>query len=88
MAHDNIIVTNFYVGSVDGEAFADFVRGSLIPQMQAFDGESERSIAVMDNCSVHHTEVITDLFREAGVILQAIDDPSPVIKAALSELDY
>ena len=47
MAHDGIIATDFHMGSVDGEAFADFVRGSLIPQMQAFDGESERSIAVM-----------------------------------------
>ena len=67
MTHDGIIATDFHTGSVDGDAFAAFVRGSLIPQMQGFDGEAERSIVVMDNCSVHHTEAVTDLFREAGV---------------------
>jgi len=117
MAHDGIIATDFHTGSVDGDAFADFVRGSLIPQMQAFDGEAERSIVVMDNCSVHHTEAVADLFREAGIVviwlppyspdlnpiefvfsyvksylrchdtlLQAIDDPSPVIKAAFESV--
>ena len=48
-------------------AIADFVRGSLIPQMQAFNGEAESSVAIMDNCSIHHTQAITDLFDEAGV---------------------
>ena len=67
MTHDGIIATDFHTGSVDGDAFAAFVRGSLIPQMQGFDGVAERSIVVMDNCSVHHTEAVTDLFREAGV---------------------
>lgn len=92
------------------------VRGSLIPQMQAFDGEAERSIVVMDNCSIHHTEAVADLFRYSpdlnpiefvfsyvksylrchDTLLQAIDDPSPVIKSSiwecnkttLSALDY
>ena len=30
------------------------LRGSLIPNMQQFDGINSRSIAVMDNLKVHH----------------------------------
>ena len=65
MAHDGIVATR----SVDRDTFADFVRGSLIPQIQAFDEEAEQSIVVMDNCSVHHVEAVTDLFREPGIVV-------------------
>ena len=43
-------------GSVNGEKFYDFVRGTLIPEMLPFDGTSPRSIAIMDNCSIHHMQ--------------------------------
>jgi len=117
MTCDGIIASEVYSDTVDGDTFADFVRGILIPQMQAFDGEAERSIVVMDNCSIHHTEAVTDLFREAGIVviflppyspdfnpielvfahvksylrchdilLQAINDPTPVIKAAFESI--
>ena len=49
MAYDGIIATDMHTGSVDGETFSDFVRGSLIPQMQAFDGRATKPVAVMDN---------------------------------------
>ena len=39
---------------VDAQVFFDFLRSSLIPNMLPFDGSSPRSIAVMDNCSIHH----------------------------------
>ena len=42
-------------GSVDGDTYYDFVRGSLIPEMNPFDGSSPMSVAIMDNCSIHHT---------------------------------
>ena len=34
--------------SVNAKIFFDFVRGSLIPNMQQFDGENPRSIVVME----------------------------------------
>ena len=74
MTNNGIITTDFHTGSVGGDVFADFVHGSLIPQMQAFDWEAESSVAIMDNCSIHHTQAITDLFDEAGI---AIIFPSP-----------
>jgi hypothetical protein len=49
---------------VNGDVFFDFVRGSLIPEMRPFDGCNPMSIAVMDNCSIHHTEEVADLFLQ------------------------
>lgn len=64
-------------GSIDGEVFADFVRGSLIPQMQSFDGDADKSVAVMDNCSIQHTETITHLLQEAGIVVIFLPPYSP-----------
>ena len=63
--------------SVNGEKFFDFVRGSLIPEMLPFDGYSPKSIAVMDNCSVHHVQEVADLFNSAGILLIYLPPYSP-----------
>ena len=64
-------------GSVDGDAFYDFVRGSLIPEMNPFDGCSPMSVAIMDNCSIHHTQDVADLFQRAGILLIYLPPYSP-----------
>ena len=114
---DGVVAVELTLGTVDGDTFIDYVRGSLIPNMFSFDGSSPRSIAVLDNCSIHHMEQVVKLFREAGIlvlwlppyspdfnpaenafskvkyylkehdeILQAVDDPLPVIKAAFDSI--
>ena len=42
-------------GSVNSGKFLEFVQGTLIPEMQQFDGSRRMSIVIMDNCSIHHT---------------------------------
>ena len=64
-------------GSVNGDIFFDFVRGSLIPEMNSFDGCSPISIAVMDNCSIHHTEDVDKLFQNAAILLMYLPPYSP-----------
>jgi transposase len=80
MAHDGVIATEMHTGSIDDEVFADFVRGSLILQMQSFDGDADKSVAVMDNCSIHHTETITHLLQEAGIVVIFLPPYSPDFK--------
>ena len=58
-------------------SFFDFVRGSLIPEMRPFDGCNPMSIALMDNCSIHHTQEVADLFLEAGILLIFLPPYSP-----------
>ena len=47
---DGLLGVELTTGSVNGEMFVDFV----IPSINSFDGTSNRSIVVMDNCSIHH----------------------------------
>ena len=49
MATDGLVGVELHTGTTNGEKFFDFVRGTLIPQMNTFDGTAPKSIAVMDN---------------------------------------
>ena len=61
LAADGLVAVEFTKGTVDGEKFLDFVHGSLIPLMLPFDGLNPKSIAIMDNCSIHHVQAVADL---------------------------
>ena len=117
MSTDGIIAVDMHRGSVNSDVFIDFVRGSLIPNMQQYDGIAKSSIVIMDNCSIHRTPEVIQHFREAGIVviflppyspdlnpieelfscikyylkrhdelLQAVDDPIPIIKAAFNDV--
>lgn len=45
--------------------------------MQPFNGHSERSVAVMDNCSIHHVDFVMEIFREAGILVIFLPPYSP-----------
>ena len=55
--------------TVNADTFFDFVRGTLIPNMQQFDGSNSKSIVIMDNCTIHHAEPVKELLQDAGILL-------------------
>ena len=57
-----------HTGSVRREEFHDFIRGTLIPDMNPYDGEAENSILVLDNCSIHYVDEIREQLRSAGFL--------------------
>lgn len=65
---DGLLGVDLTCGSVNGGVFVDFVRGTLIPSMNSFDGANSRSIVVLDNCSIHHIPEVFTLFQEAGIL--------------------
>ena len=78
-------------GSVNSDTFYDFVRGSLIPNMHPYDGIAPKSVAIMDNCSIHHVNAVTDLFQAAGVMVVFLPPYSPdynPIELAFSSVKY
>jgi hypothetical protein len=77
MTTTGILAVELMTGSVNGDIFFDYVRGSLIPEMQPFDGRSPKCIAVMDNCSIHHVHPVTQLFEDAGILLLYLPPYSP-----------
>ena len=54
-----------------------FVRGSLIPMMHSFDGSAPKSIAVLDNCSIHHVQSVVQLLVDTGILVLFLPPYSP-----------
>ena len=77
LAPDGILAVEFTKGTVNGDVFEDFARGSLIPNMKPFDGSNEKSVVVMDNLSVHHVNFIQSLFDDAGILVLFLPPYSP-----------
>ena len=59
-----ILAVKLLKGSVDGDNFFDYVRGSLITEMLPFDGKNLNS---MGNYSIHHVRQVTELFKDTGI---------------------
>lgn len=75
MCSEGVVDYELTDSTVNAGKFYDFVRGQLIPNMQPFPGD--RSIIVMDNCTVHHTQQLKDLVESAGVLLLFLPPYSP-----------
>lgn len=59
--------------------------------MLPFNGSNPRSVAILDNCSIHHVESVREIFRQAGVLLFYLPAYSPdlnPIELAFSKVKY
>ena len=74
---DGLVAYELTTGTVNGEQFLEFVQGSLIPQMASFDSSSDRSIVVLDNCSINHVPEVFEEFRKAGIMVLFLPPYSP-----------
>ena len=74
---DGLVALELNDGTFNGEKFKDFILGTLIPQMQQFDGSSKRSVLVMDNCSIHHTMDVQEVLSNAGILTLYLPPYSP-----------
>ena len=81
---DGVVASEITKGTVNGEAFLEFVHGSLILNMLPFDGENPRSIVVMDNCSIHHVQPVLDAFNQAGIVVLFLPPYSPELRMFLA----
>lgn len=57
--------------------FFDFLRGTVIPNMNPFDGLNRRSVMVMDNCSIHHVPEVIELLEDTGILFMFLPPYSP-----------
>ncbi|MGI4852149.1 MAG: IS630 family transposase [Janthinobacterium lividum] len=72
---EGILTADVYTGTTDTEVFAAWIEEKLLPRCSRFP--APRSVVVMDNASIHHSERITELFEEAGVVLVYLPPYSP-----------
>ena len=91
ISSNGLLGVELTTSSVNADKFADFVRGTLIPNMQPFDGSSSSSIAILDNCAIHHVQFVTELLEEAGILVLFAPPYSPdymPIEEAFSSVKY
>lgn len=74
---DGLLTVDLTESTMTGEKFSDFVRRSLIPNMLPFNGVNPQSIAVLDNCAIHHVQEVKQLFQDAGILLFFLPSCSP-----------
>ena len=83
-----VIAMEITTSSVNTDIFFDFVRGSLIPNIQQFNGTNPRSIVVMDNLSVHHADDVVGLFNQAGIPIYFLPPYNPDLNPAEECFSY
>lgn len=74
---DGLLAVEITTDKVNGEIFLDFLRGSLIPELCPFDGYNPRSAIIMNNCSIHRVQEVTDLLNTAGILKIFLPPYSP-----------
>ena len=77
MSMEGILACKIARGSVDGETFIAFVENVLMPNLMPFDGYNPRSIVIMDNCSIHHIDEVTELIQQTGALVHWLPPYSP-----------
>ena len=77
MSVDGMLACKLVRGGVDGDAFLDFVENELMPTLMPFDGYNPRSVVIMDNCSIHHIDEVTELIQQTGAIVHWLPPYSP-----------
>ena len=77
MTTEGLLEVELSTGTTSADKFADFVRGSLIPNMQPFDGMNHNSIVIMDNCKIHHSNIVQKLLEDAGILCLYLPPYSP-----------
>lgn len=88
LASDGIIAVDTVVGTVDGQTFFDFLRGTLIPRMRAFNGSNPNSVIIMDNCSIHHIQEVKQLLNQAGILALFLPPYSPDLNPIEEAFNY
>jgi hypothetical protein len=75
---DGIHDIHIIEGTMNGERFEDFLRTTVLPILQPFNWTNTRSVVIMDNASIHHTDGVTDLIEtQAGAKLLYLPPYSP-----------
>lgn len=86
---NGLVGVDLTFGTVNGDdVFADFVRGTVIPEMEPFDGSIKKSIVVMDNCTIHHVRAVKTLLGDAGILLIYLPPYSPDLNPIEETFSY
>ena len=69
--------TNPERGTVDSERFEAWVEEYLVPNLGNFFNNEPRSVVILDNASIHHSEKVVELIESAGAYVLYTSPYSP-----------
>ena len=88
MSSNGIVASEIMAQTVNGDTFFDFIRGTLLPMMRPFDGQSSNSILIMDNCSIHHIVEVKQLLQQSGILVLFLPPYSPDLNPIEEAFSY
>ena len=77
MSAKGILDVKVVIGSSNGDTFYDFLHSHLLLHLLPFDGRNPHSVAVLDNCSIHHISEVQQVLQEVGVLVHYLPPYSP-----------
>ena len=77
MCIDGILDVYITDKTVNSETFCTFLEQCLLPHLLPFNGVNPRSVVIMDNASIHHTESVVSLIEEVGALVHYLPPYSP-----------
>lgn len=77
MTTDGIEDVYLVEGSVSGDIFCEYVRNSLLPVLQPFNGSNNKLNVIIDNASIHHVDEVCRLIHSSGALLWFLPPYSP-----------
>ena len=77
MCIDGILDVYITDKTVNSETFCTFLEQCLLPHLLPFNGVNPRSVVIMDNASIHHTDSVVSLIEEVGALVHYLPPYSP-----------
>lgn len=77
MCCDGVIGCQIHEGGVNSEAFQAFLDMELASKLLPFNGTNPRSVVVMDNASIHHSDQLVSSLEDLGVLVYFLPPYSP-----------
>lgn len=69
MSTEGVLACKAARGSVNGDTFLEFVENLLMPNLMPFSGYNLRSVVIMDYCSIHPIDEVTELIQQTGALV-------------------
>lgn len=74
---EGIIDIGIYAGNVNAVTFLNFVTDKLCPNLLPFNARNPRSVVILDNAAIHHTQEAVDAIHATGAMVIFLPPYSP-----------
>ena len=77
MTIDGFVSVQCSMQSVNEDIFCKYLEIHLLPQLLPYDGINARSVVLLDNATIHHTQRAIELIQSVGAIVHFLPPYSP-----------